>query len=94
VRHQPDNELVLGRTVSDCRCLSGGARNRPGLADHGAADAARRITDSIEGGSTSSEILFGLRWEFDQLLADEIRTPQELKTRIANLRAEIEETLA
>jgi hypothetical protein len=38
------------------------------LASRGEHDAARRIADAIDGGSTSSEILFGLRAELDCLL--------------------------
>jgi len=63
------------------------------LVERGEADAAQRIRDAIEGGSTSSEILFGLRWEFDRLLDRGASGDTELAAWIADLREAVEEAL-
>lgn len=64
------------------------------LVERGDAEAAERIRDAIAGGSTSSEILFGLRWEFDRLLDRGASGDVELAAWVADLRAGVEEALA
>jgi len=64
------------------------------LEKRGEAEAATRIRDAIAGGSTSSEILFGLRSEFDRLLDRGVGGDVEMAAWIADLRAGVKEALA
>lgn len=64
------------------------------LAERGDADAAERIRDAIAGGSTSTEILFGLRWEFDRLLDRGLGGDVKIAAWVADLRAGVEDALA
>lgn len=64
------------------------------LEKRGEADAATRIRGAIAGGSTSSEILFGVRWEFDRLLDRGVGGDIEIAAWVADLRAGVEEALA
>jgi hypothetical protein len=63
------------------------------LQKRGDAEAAERIRDVIAGGSTSSEILFGLRWEFDRLLDRGVGGDVEMAAWVADLRAAVEQAL-
>jgi hypothetical protein len=53
-------------------------------------DVAQRIRDVISGGSTSTEILFGLRTELEALQAS---PPQTLGPGVNALRLEIDQLL-
>jgi hypothetical protein len=59
----------------------------------GEPEAAQRVDDAIDGGSTSSEILFGLRWEFDRLLDRGAGGDAKLAAWIADLRNAVEKAL-
>ena len=63
------------------------------LRARGESEAARRINDAIEGGSTSSEILYRLRWEFDRLIDRGTAGDPELCASIADLRDAVDKTL-
>lgn len=63
------------------------------LADLNEEECAARIKDAIDGGSTASEILFDLRWEFDQLLERGGTTDRSLNARVAELRQAIDAAL-
>ena len=64
------------------------------LTERGESEAAQRIQDVIDGGSTSSEILFGLRWEFERLLDRGAGGDVEIAAWVADLRAGVEDALA
>ena len=64
------------------------------LRARGEGEAAQRVCDTIDGGSTGTEILFGLRWEFDRVLEEGASGDPELSAWIADLREEIENALA
>ena len=64
------------------------------LWEAGFKDWADRIDAVIEGGSTSSEILMGLRWTLTQLDAEEQDLPQSLRLRAESLRNEIDAVLS
>lgn len=55
---------------------------------------ADKIDAVIDGGSTSSEILMGLRWTMDQLVAEEPGLVGVLEQRVASLRRAIDAALA
>ncbi|MBJ7457676.1 MAG: hypothetical protein JHD02_00665 [Thermoleophilaceae bacterium] len=63
------------------------------LVQLGEPDAAARIRDVIAGGSTSSEILFGLRSEFDRLLKSEDLGDQHLRSLVKDVRSEVSRAL-
>lgn len=54
---------------------------------------ADKIDGVIEGGSTSSEILMGLRWTLTQLAAEEQDLPESLRRRAESLRDELDAVL-
>ena len=54
---------------------------------------AQRLIEAIESGSTSSEILFGLRWELDRLLDRGVGGDAHLFAWVSDLQAAIESTL-
>jgi hypothetical protein len=55
---------------------------------------ADKIDAVIAGGSTSNEILMGLRWTLSQLGAEEQSMPQSLRRRAESLRSEIDAALS
>jgi hypothetical protein len=62
------------------------------LSDSGHLELARRIADEIDGGSTSSEILFGLRSVLDQALGV-LRPDDDARPAASELRKAIDRTL-
>ena len=63
------------------------------LWEAGYKEWADKIDAMIEGGSTSSEILMGLRWTLTQLGEAELGLSPELKRRADGLRDEIDTAL-
>jgi predicted PP-loop superfamily ATPase len=63
------------------------------LSGRGEPEAAKRIIVAIEGGSTSSEILLELRWEFDRLLERGATVDAELYAWTADLREAVQTAL-
>jgi hypothetical protein len=54
---------------------------------------ADKIDSVIDGGSTATEILMGLRWTLSQLLVSEPGLPSELSTRADTVHREIDSAL-
>jgi hypothetical protein len=59
------------------------------LSSSGERDAAQRLIDAIEAGSTSSEILFDLRGELDRLIDAGELGNQRLLAWASDLRAAV-----
>jgi hypothetical protein len=55
---------------------------------------ADKIDSVVEGGSTATEILMGLRWTLSQLLASEPGLPSDLSMRADLVKREIDSALA
>jgi hypothetical protein len=41
---------------------------------------AKRLIDSLEGGSTGGEVLMAVRWNLQELLRTEIKLPEAIKS--------------
>jgi hypothetical protein len=54
---------------------------------------ADKIDFVIKSGSTATEILMGIRWTLDQLLASELNLPSDLSERAADLKRGIDAAL-
>ncbi len=63
------------------------------LWDAGYKEWADKIDAVIDGGSTSTEILMGLRWTLTQLGEDKLDLSPELRRRADSLRIEIDTAL-
>jgi hypothetical protein len=63
------------------------------LVTQGEPEAAGEINQAIEGGATSSEILFDLRWELDRLLERGAPADEDLRASAEALRDAIQSLL-
>ena len=59
----------------------------------GLGDWASKLEDIVDGGSTATEILMGLRWTAGQIL-DDPRLDQATRSRLESLRAAVDSLLA
>jgi hypothetical protein len=63
------------------------------LSEAGYLDWSARIVDSIEAGSTATEILMAIQWQLNQLQDSEIPLSETLKSRVSHLIFEINKAL-
>ena len=59
----------------------------------GLGDWASKLENIVDGGSTATEILMGLRWMAGQILGD-TRLDQATRSRLEHLRAAVNSLLA